>query len=636
MKNIFDINAIIAENNRRNELLIDEYDPIKGIGCCGNRVKVEAATYNDGEAWIPEAMARCLSYNTVTTHEQWVKMRCRYDFEYWAATCATIKDKITGKDIKFVLNTPQRRVVAELEKARLYKKPLRFIILKARQWGASMLVQAYLAWMQTTRNRNWHSVICAHVKDSAANIRGMYTKLLNNYPEQYWEGDEPPKFRAFERAGNIREIAGRDCRVTIGSSENVEAVRGSDFAMAQLSEVAFWKDTKQRRPEDFIRAICGGIARMPESVIIMESTANGVGNFFHREWMRAKDGQSDKVPIMIPWYEIEIYRSQVHNAQLLWDSLDDYERALWDKGLTLEMIQWYHDKRKEYSDHAMMKAEFPTDDIEAFANTGNNVFAIENVEKLRTGCRSPLLKGDLTADAITGKGALNNIRFHENSTGCLSVWCRPCNDDEMTIDDRYIVTVDVGGRALSSDFSVIAVIDRQPMLNGLGPEIVAQWRGHCDHDILAWKSAMIATWYNNALLVIESNTIETENYGGDSCKFILSELHNAYTRLYRRLVTDRTGCGVETKIGFHTNISTKFMVINKLIQLVRDAAYIERCNEACDELITYQRLENGSYGATSGYHDDILMTRAIGLFVAYELPLNPAIDYSDVMKLPSW
>ena len=42
----------------------------------------------------------------------------RHDFEYWAAACVTVKDKLTGRDVKFMLNRPQRRVVALLEEQR--------------------------------------------------------------------------------------------------------------------------------------------------------------------------------------------------------------------------------------------------------------------------------------------------------------------------------------------------------------------------------------------------------------------------------------------------------------------------------------------------------------------------------------
>ena len=65
------------------------------------------------------------------------------------------------------------------------------------------------------------------------------------------------KFAPFEGARNVRTIAHRGCRVAICSSENPEAVRGGDYAMAHLSEVAFWADTPQRTPEGLVRAICG-------------------------------------------------------------------------------------------------------------------------------------------------------------------------------------------------------------------------------------------------------------------------------------------------------------------------------------------------------------------------------------------
>ena len=47
---------------------------------------------------------------------------------------------------------------------------------------------------------------------------------------------------------------------------------------------------------------------MPETLIAIESTANGVGNYFHSEWLRCKEGRGDKHAVFVPWYEIDIYR----------------------------------------------------------------------------------------------------------------------------------------------------------------------------------------------------------------------------------------------------------------------------------------------------------------------------------------
>ena len=267
--------------------------------------------------------------------------RMATDFEYWAARCVKIKDKLSGKLVPFRLNRPQRRVLSMLEEQRRGGRPIRMIMLKARQWGGSTLMQMYMAWIQMIHAENWHSLICAHVKDTASTIRGIYSVMLESYPpELAGTGDDgrPPvmKFAPFEGARNVRTIAHRGCRVAICSSENPEAVRGGDYAMAHLSEVAFWADTPQRTPEGLVRAICGSVARAPLTLIVMESTANGPGNFFHREWLRATTGRgSDKMPVFVPWHEIDIYAEQLTMpAAELWEQLDDYERAFWHEGLT--------------------------------------------------------------------------------------------------------------------------------------------------------------------------------------------------------------------------------------------------------------------------------------------------------------
>ena len=605
--------AVLEENRQRNGLLGEKYDPIKGIGCCGERERVASREWNDGQVYVPKAMKRDKEYGSIRTKADWVKLRCRYDFEYWAAKCVMIKDKTSGEDIPFVLNGPQRRVLGELEADRESGRPLRMIILKARQWGGSTLVQLYMAWIQITQKRNWNSLICAHVKDTAAMIRGMFTKMLERYPAEYWDGEEAPAFKPFERTLNTRIIQGRGCKVTVGSSENQDAVRGNDYAMAHLSEVAFWKDTTMSTPGEFIRAVCGGINSTPLTMVVLESTANGVGNYFHKEWLRAKKGESDKRAVFVPWYEIEIYRSEVRDAEVLWKGMDEYERGLWERGLTLEMIQWYHDKRAEYQSAEQMHAEYPTTDEEAFIATEHNVFNATEVEAMRGECNEDYERGELMGDAITGEESLEHLRFVDTSQGSMKVWKHP---EIRRRERRYVVGVDVGGRSQSSDWSVIVVIDRCGGKDGKSAEVVAQWRGHCDHDILAWKAVQTGRMWGNAMVVFESNTYESENIEGEPGLYILSQVKRYYPNIYHR----RSEEGVGRKIGFHTNRATKSMIISGMIAMLRERRILERDEEALNEMLTYQVKENGSYGAQSGCHDDMLMARAIALHVAMGMP----------------
>ena len=186
--------------------------------------------------------------------------------------------------------------------------------------------------------------------------------------------------------------------------------------------------------------------------------------------------------------------------------------------------------------------------------------------------------------------------------------------------DRYIAVVDVGGSSDTSDWSVIAVIDRHldNEDDDKRPEVVAQWRGHTDHDALVWKAAQIAQYYNKALLVFESNTLECEKYV-DSLNF--ERIMMAYPNIYHRKCSDG-----RLRPGFQTNRDTKPSAIHNLIAYVRDGAYIERDTKAANEMESYEFVRNApahkSYAARRGKHDDILMTRAIALLLIEEMRLS--------------
>ena len=146
-----------------------------------------------------------------------------------------------------------------------------------------------------------------------------------------------------------------------------------------------------------------------------------------------------------------------------------------------------------------------------FVHSGARVFDKYKVEKLRKSCKPPKYIGEVYADADEGKKALQNLRFVEDRQGLLHIWELPEEDEKEIVTDRYLTIVDVGGRSNKADFSVILVLDRLFMSEGGKPVVVAQWYGHCDIDQLAWKAAQIAAFYNNSLLVIESNTLETHD-----------------------------------------------------------------------------------------------------------------------------
>lgn len=617
-----DFNKILEENRRRNaeRERMEAFDPVRGEGCSGDRVEVGPEPWTEGAELVPREMLADPKYHSARDRTAWTRLRCHYDFEYWAIKCCRIKDRDTHGIVPFLLNRPQRRVVKLLEADRRAGRPMRMIILKARQWGGSTVVEMYMAWIQTVLATNCNAIVCGAEMRGSQVVLNLYSDMLAYYPPELWEGEKPPKMKTTR---GILQVEGRDNRIYVAASTNPDAVRGANAALVHLTEAAYWKSSRLRDPWDAVRAIYCSVPMAPMTMIVMESTADGVGSFFHEEWLRAESGQSGKRAVFVPWYEIRSNTLRFpaeEDARRLWEQMDTYEQALWhDTGLTLEQIYWYHCRRREMKEHSKMMSEFPSTSMEAFTSSSRNVFPAAKVSLMREDCHEPAAYGEVSSESgdLTGPKALEGVHFSSDARGELQIWAFP---EEGA---QYVVAVDVGGLTDKADWSVIAVLRC-----GTRNEVVAQWRGHIDHDLLAWKSAMIARYYRNATLVFESNTLESEHSGSGEAGYrqgalILHELYRHYRQLYRRRAP---GGGTARLPGFHTNRQTKQMIITELIAAVRDRRYVERCSEACDELNYYERLPNGAYAARQGRHDDILMTRAIGLHVARELNVGNGLD----------
>lgn len=664
---------LIALNHARNAEIKAKFNPITGEGSIGERKKIVIEDFPFPVQYIPKTMMRVPLVSQLVEAgsikrfleeymnteysdedkekviEQFVRVRVKHDFAFWAAMYVFIKQKGGGEDVHFRLNRPQRKLIMRFERRRLQGKPIRLILLKARQWGGSTATQIYMAWLQLVHKVGLNSLIVGHVKDASTEVKDMFDKLIKEYPinmlyemgEAYNETE--PKIVGVGQSGNIHRIPQRNCKIKVGTAEKPNSARGGDYNLVHCTEVGLWVTTDGKTPEQIVRSACSGILLKPYTMIVYESTANGTGNFFQREYDAAKEGKSQFESLFIAWFEIEQYAltldDEVKFATWLWENRNnenansDREESgrylwwLWEQGATLEAINWYILERSKYTDHGDMASEYPSDDVEAFVHSGARVFDKYHVEKFKKACKAPKWIGDVYADGDEGEEALVNLRFSEDKQGLLWVWAKPDVDGDEEVTDRYLVVVDIGGRGKKADWSVIVVFDRLNQMEGGKPVVVAQWYGHIDMDRLAWKAAQIAAYYDNAYLVIESNTLETHDkerqVDGDMSGYILNQIKDVYTNLYARKQSDEEiKEQAPKKYGFHTNVATKPKIISTLVKVIRDHLYVERDARCLDEYLCYEKKKNGAFGAITGKHDDLLMTRAIGLQIAfYEMEL---------------
>ena len=525
-----------------------------------------------------------------------------------------------------------------------------------------------MAWLQLIHTTGLNSLIISNYNKGAEVIKGMFKRMIDAYPvsmlheigEKYKDNED--KLVGVGRSGLAQMVPQRNATISIGSAESPDSCRGGDYALVHLSEVGVWKATDGKQPEDIVRSACSGVLFKPYTMIVYESTANGVGNFFHNEYISAKD---PKIPsqfssMFVSWFDIELYRipfiSQKEKcdfAKWLYDNRNNqftesnreecgkYLWWLWEIGATLEGIRWYIEERTKYNEHGQMASEYPSDDIEAFVNSGASVFDKYAVENLRNTTKQPAKwVGDVYAYGDEGEDALRDLRFKDDKQGLLQIWNMPDTYAEGEfITDRYLTVVDVGGRSHSADWSVIVVFDRILMMDGGNPTVVAQWYGHIDMDLLAWKAAQIAAFYDNSLLVIESNTLETHDkdreVDGDQSMAILSQIKGVYRNLYaRKQKEDNIKNGKPIRYGFHTNVATKPMIISTLVKVIREGLYTERDERCINEYLNYERKQNGSFGARAGAHDDLLMTRAIGLHICfYEMEIPRIVNEDSYTKI---
>jgi hypothetical protein len=657
--------AVISENGRRKRSYYREYDPI--IGDDENEVIKRRPLTIDGVLYhVPEDMwksdfvrkyraakqdvaqmlADCglpdTADNEIDVIDELFRLRLKYDFEFYAALCIRIQDKQSKAMIPLILNRGQRILLKQYEEDRIAGRPCRVVLVKSRQWGGSTLTAAYMFWMMRMHYKNWHTTIVALDQSQAVNIRTMMKKMIKELPEFH----EATSFKRHEGRESSRIIPETGAIVQIGSAEKPEALRSYDFSMVHMSEVGLWKATKTKSGADIAQTVYSTVPYVAGTMIVYESTAKGVGNFFHEQYLAAKDnkehGYEGYQPVFVAWFDDKRNQSKINHFDRFVKTMTPYQWWQWRQGATLEGIKWYAEtQRAQNWNDFQMKSEYPTTADEAFQTTGGTYFSNEMLEYLKSNIKKPVFIGEIKADAVTGEDALENIKLYPNSAikDSLKIWIHPDDytDTTKTIKNRFVVVVDVGGRSEASDRSVISVFDRLSLAYECGAlERAALWYGHVDPDILAYKAAQIAKYYNDALLVIESNTYDTrykkkdKSYvaEGDHSYTVLDTLGEIYDNIYvRRSTPDNTRDKQLKKIGWHMNKQTKYQAYDSYSISIRKGQYVEYSQDAYNEAMQLTVNTDGQIEAMLGCHDDIQDTTAVGNYIAIEsMPPVKIID----------
>lgn len=491
--------------------------------------------------------------------------------------------KILTKDLQIVnlsVNWAQREFLYAVSRQLRETGRIRIIVLKARQLGMSTITEALL-FTFAFLFESYKGLVIAHEIPASQNL----LRMTHRYWDNFWA---QPLYTPKNYSKNDLGWVETGSSIKVATAGNKAVARSDTIHFVHASEVAFWPE-----PEVAMGGMRQTVPAAPGTAIILESTANGVGNYFHREWKQAENGESDFLPLFFPWWRHYEYSAsyvglphqplgQLSSEEKLLAKLipasELEDRLVWRRWAVRNLCM---------NDPLLFMQEYPATPEEAFIASGTNVFPMERLRAVY----EPLdgVRGILVRDG-------DHVEFKPASNGPLTVYKAPADGDW----GKYVVAGDPT-HSTFGDFAVAQVLNRRTL------EQVAVWRGRCDPSTFAEELFKLGLYYNEALLTCE---IEGPGYAS-----IGTLVGMNYPKLYRKARPDSTpGKFSGEQYGWSTTMQSKQLAVGWLLKAVMDGSITIHHDKTFEEMSNFVTLENGGYGnAAHEDHDDTVMSLAIAL-----------------------
>lgn len=492
--------------------------------------------------------------------------------------CLKIKTK-SGTVVPFRLNDAQRKLYAVAKRQQDDGKPVRLIILKARQLGFSTLTEGLIFHACATR-KNVNALIVAHREDATANLFRMSKLFYDELPAPV-----KPMLRAsnaqelvFENPSKLRSERearpGLRSRIRCATAGGRGIGRSDTLQCVHLSEYAFWPDGADRKAST-LAGILQAVPSLPGTMVVIESTANGFEDFKER-WDAAVAGENDFEPVFFAWFENPDYSMPVVPGT----EWTPEERELRDAyQLTDEQLQW---RRWCIANNCggsldMFRQEYPASPGEAFLHSGTGVFDNEQIVLRLERLPEP-----------AGRGEFADGEWTESETGAITLYELP----EEGVP--YVLGGDTAGEG--SDYFTAIVID-----NVTG-RIAAKLRQKYSEPEYVRQIYALGRFYNDALVAIETNF---------STYPVMKLQEMEYPNQYSREREDTYTRQMRKSYGFRTDRQSRPRAIANLVEVFSSHPEWFTDRELLEEMLTFCYNEDHRPEALAGKHDDLVMGAAI-------------------------
>jgi hypothetical protein len=316
-----------------------------------------------------------MRFDNLTPQERRVLHRLGTDLEYFCRRALTIKLKSGGRG-PFIWNRAQRYLHERIELQLARTGMVRMFIVKGRQQGISTYLSSR-GYRKTTWHDGWNTFILSH--------HAVTTETLFQIVDGF-HATCPPEITPSTVMNNNRRMKFENgSQYTVGTAGSGSIGRGDTNQFLHWSEAAFCDNISE-----LLTGVFQTVADVPGTEKFIESTANGVGNFFHLGCMSAMSPDDPYELVFIPWYWQEEYTAQVPEGFQLTPEEEALRVQTGPDGqvytLTDGQFQWRRNKITEFKKDGFgekkFRQEYPFTVSEAFQASG-----------------SPLIDGDAVAKA---------------------------------------------------------------------------------------------------------------------------------------------------------------------------------------------------------------------------------------------
>lgn len=492
-----------------------------------------------------------------------------------------------GKLAPLKLKPAQEKLYEAMKREHEAGRPVRIIVLKARQLGFSTVIEG-MFFHDTATRPLVRTMILAHDEESTSKLFRMNKLFYDLLPDA---------LKPMKKNSNAREIVfenpTRDAEEKAASPGLMSSIRcvpaagggvgrGDTVTNVHASEAAFWRNMNET-----LDAFMQAVPDSPDTAVVIESTPNGF-NAFKTLWDDAQAGRNGFVPLFFAWYEEPGYRRPVEPGTVWTDEEEDLRKAY---GLDDEQLAWrrWCIKSKLRGDSEKFKQEYPSCPEEAFLLSGNPFFDNAAVLTRMQTAPEPVGRGRFLYGE-SENGCPVDWTWQEDERGEITLWRYP---EEWV---PYVFGGDTAGDG--SDRFTAHGLD-----NTTGDQVAQLLYDGSSELWYAQQMYCLGMHYNTALLAVEINYStypqrKLEEWG--------------YPKLFIREKPDDMRRQLdEYKWGWRTDPRTRPLMLANLHTVAEQTIEMLASRDLLGEMLTFIRSEDMREEAAAGAHDDLVVAAAI-------------------------